>query len=129
MAEFKPIGEGEFAARTLKPARAAALAAVSAKYDARSNGITIQLSNGVAATFPLALLPGLEHATPANLRKIAIEGRGYGLHVPALDADISVAQLFADHLGSGLLVKALNRGRASRSNGRLGGRPRKERAA
>jgi hypothetical protein len=128
MAEFKDIDTEAFEARTIKP-NASPLAATGAKYDAKSNGITIRLSNGVAATFPLAMLPGLEQATPGDLKKLVIEGRGYGLHVPALDADISVAQLFADHLGSGLLLKGLSRARASRANGRLGGRPRKEKAA
>jgi hypothetical protein len=128
MAEFKDIRAEEFEARTIKPT-ASSLAAVSAKFNTRANAITIRLSNGVSATFPLAMLPGLEQATPGDLKTIVIEGRGYALHVPALDADISVAQLFADHLGSGLLLKNLKRGHASRSNGRLGGRPRKDQAA
>lgn len=126
MAEFKPITDEEFAQRAVKHRGPVA---ISAKYDSRAHGVAVTLSNGVAATFPLDLLPGLEQATPADLRKIVVEGGGYGFHVPALDADISVAQLFADHLGSTLMLKGLNRTRASRSNGRLGGRPRKIEAA
>ena len=124
MTEFKALTEQEFAERTQKTRPNVVVA--SARYDARSRGVAIRLTNGVAATFPLALLPGLEHATAADLGKILVEGQGYGLHIPALDADIAVPQLFADHLGSDLMMKGFRRGEASRANGRLGGRPRKK---
>jgi hypothetical protein len=126
MAEFKPITEQDFAARTLKSKGRPAVVVASARYDSEARGVTIWLTNGVAATFPLGLLPGLERATEADLSEIVVEARGYGLHVPALDADISAPQLFADHLGSSMMLKALRRGQASKANGRLGGRPKKK---
>jgi hypothetical protein len=127
MARFENINEDEFAARTLKTQPT--LAAQSAKYDARRNEICIRLNNGISAAFPLDLMPELKAASSDDLRKIVVEGRGYGLHFPAIDADISVAQLFADHLGATGMLTRLKRSRASRKNGKLGGRPKKTEAA
>src|SRR5665213_1466058 len=105
------------------------LLSVSARYDRRGERVMIALNNGAVVGFPLSVLPGLERATPNDLRHIAIEGEGYGLHVAALDADISVPRLLADQLGSTVMKRAITRSSASRANGRLGGRPRKTRAA
>lgn len=127
MVRFEDIDEAEFAARTVKTP--APLAAQSAKYDARRGEVCIRLNNGISAAFPLALIPELTAAAPEDLRKIVVEGRGYGLHVPAIDVDISVAQLFADHLGATGMLTRLKRTRASRTNGKLGGRPKKTEAA
>lgn len=127
MASFKDINDAEFAARTLETPEP--LAAKSAKYDARSGEIRIRLNNGISAGFPLHLIPELKAASANDLRKIVVEGRGYGLHVPALDADISVARLFADHLGATGLLARVKRTQASRANGKLGGRPKKTEAA
>jgi hypothetical protein len=91
--------------------------------------VMITLNNGVVVGFPLSVLPGLEQATPDDLRKIDIEGGGYGLHIASLDADISVPQLLADQLGSPIMRRAVARATASQTNGRLGGRPRKPKAA
>jgi hypothetical protein len=79
--------------------------------------------------FPLSALPGLEHATPDDLRKIELEGGGYGLRVASLDADISIPSLLADQLGSTVMRRAVARANASKANGRPGGRPRKTEAA
>ena len=126
MAQFEDIDETELAARTVKAPR---LAAKSAKYDARNHEICIRLSNGIAAVFPLDLIPELKSASAGDLRKIVVEGLGYGLHFPAIDADISVAQLFADHLGATGMLTRLKRARASQANGKRGGRPKKTEAA
>jgi hypothetical protein len=131
MAEFEAPTEEEFEAITRRTAERMKrqLLAVSARYDRRGGRVMISLNNGVVVGFPLASLPGLESATPDDLRHIVVEGGGYGLHVAALDADISVPQLLSDQLGSSLMRKAIARADASRANGRLGGRPRKTRAA
>jgi hypothetical protein len=89
----------------------------------------ITLNNGAVVGFQLSSLPGLEAATPEDLRHIEVEGAGYGLRVKSLDADISVPQLLADQLGSTIMKRAIVRSEASRANGKLGGRPRKSRAA
>lgn len=89
----------------------------------------ITLNSGAMVGFPLSVLPGLEHASPDDLRKIEVEGGGYGLHVACLDADISIPALLADQLGSTIMKHAVARADASKANGRLGGRPRKTEAA
>ncbi len=87
------------------------------------------MNSGAVVGFPLAVLPGLEQATPDDLRKIEVEGGGYGLHVASLDADISIPTLLEDQLGSTIMRRAVTRANASKANGRLGGRPRKPAAA
>ncbi len=131
MAEFKAPTPEEFDAITRRTAQRMKhqLLAVSARYDRRAARLMITLNSGIVVGFPLSALPGLEHATPDDLRKIEIEGGGYGLHVAALDADISVPQLLADQLGSTIMRRAVVRANASKANGRLGGRPRKPKAA
>ncbi|HZK99388.1 MAG TPA: DUF2442 domain-containing protein [Caulobacteraceae bacterium] len=131
MAEFEVPTPEEFDAITRRTAERTRrrLLAVSARYDRRGERVMITLNNGAIVGFPLSVLPGLERATPDDLRHIAIEGEGYGLHVAALDADISVPRLLADQLGSTVMKRAITRSSASRANGRLGGRPRKTRAA
>jgi hypothetical protein len=89
----------------------------------------ITLNNGAIVGFPLASVPGLENAAPEDLHAMTLEGGGYGLHIERLDVDISIPQLLADQLGSGIMKRAVVRANASRSNGRLGGRPRKPAAA
>jgi hypothetical protein len=126
MAEFCVPTDSEFAAITRRTAQRMArqLLAVSAHYDRRSARVMIVLTNGAVVGFPLSVLPGLEQATPDDLRKIVVEGGGYGLHVVSLDADISVPQLLADQLGSTVMSRAVARANASRANGQSGGRPR-----
>jgi hypothetical protein len=131
MAEFEIPTEEDFAAITRRTSERMKrqLLAVAARYDRRGGRVMITLNNGAVVGFPLASLPGLEGATPEDLRQIAVEGGGYGLRVACLDADISVPQLLADQLGSTVMKRTVVRASASRANGRLGGRPRKSRAA
>lgn len=131
MAEFKVPTPKEFEAATRRGARrmGQSLLAVSARYDRRGARVINTLNNGAIVGFPLAVLPGLQHAEPDQLRVIEVEAGGYGLHVPALDADISVPRLLEEQLGSVRMKAAQARAAASRANGRLGGRPRKSKAA
>ena len=131
MAEFRMPTQQEFDDATRRGVRRMkqALLAVQARYDRRGGRVIITLNNGVLVGFPLADLPGLEYAGPEDLRKIDVEAGGYGLHVQALDADISVPRLLEEPLGSTTMKVAQARAAASRTNGRLGGRPRKSRAA
>lgn len=130
MAEFKAPTQQEFDAITRRTTQRMKrqLLAVDARYDRRHERLMITLNNGVVVGFPLSALPGLEKATPDNLRKIEIEGGGYGVHVASLDADVSVPMLLADQLGSTIMRRAVARANASKANGRLGGRPRKTEA-
>ena len=131
MAEFTMPSDAELAAITSRTTRRIGqrLLAVSARYDRRAGLVMIALNNGAVVGFPLSALPGLEDATPAEPRRIEIEGGGHGLRVASLDADISIPQLLADELGSPLMTRTVARANASRANGRLGGRPRAHKAA
>jgi hypothetical protein len=131
MAEFEHPTAEDFEAITLRSAARMKrqLLAVSARYDRRAARVMISLNNGAVVGFQLSALPGLETAMPEDLRHIEVEGGGYGLRVETLDADISVPQLLADQLGSTIMKRAIVRSEASRANGRLGGRPRKSKAA
>ena len=120
MAEFKPVTARQFE-KTRKPETA--FRAKSARYDARAGQLIVQLTNGASAGFPLTFIQGLETATPDDLKRIEVQGRGYGLHIPLLDADISVSRLFLDVLGSNVMSQAERRATASRANGVKGGRP------
>lgn len=131
MAEFKTPTPHEFDTATRRGARRMqqSLLATNARYDRRGKRLFITLNNGTIIGFPLAVLPGLERAEPDQLRVIEVEAGGYGLHVPELDADISVPRLLEQYLGSTAMKIAQARAAASRANGRLGGRPRKSQAA
>jgi hypothetical protein len=131
MAEFEPITEADHKAITQRTQRRMQhrLLAVAARFDRRSQRLMIDLSNGAVVGFPLSVLPGLEQASADDLNRIEVEGRGYGLHLPALDVDIAVPQLLADHLGATAMKRAQLRQAASQANGRLGGRPKKIKAA
>jgi hypothetical protein len=131
MAEFKAPTQQEFDTITRRTAERMKrrLLAVDARYDRRNERVMITLNSGAVVGFPLSVLPGLERATPDDLRKIEVEGGGYGLHVASLDADISIPTLLEDQLGSTIMRRAVVRANASKANGRLGGRPRKPAAA
>jgi hypothetical protein len=122
MAEFEVPTEQQFEAITRRTAERMKrqLLAVSARYYRRGGRVMITLNNGAVGGFPLASLPGLERATPDELRDIVVDGDGYGLHVARLDADISAPHLLADQLGSTVMKRVVVRASASRANGRLG---------
>ena len=77
---------------------------------------------------------GLETATWEQLREIEIDPPGFGLHFPALDADLYIPALLEGFFGSkrwmaarlgelGGKAKSAAKAKASRANGRMGGRP------
>lgn len=121
MAEFKPVTVRQFEQTRRKPQTT--FRAESARYDAQSAQLVVQLTNGASVGFPLRAIAGLEDAKPQDLTGIEVQGRGYGLHIPSLDADISVSRLFLDVLGSHTMSRAERRATASRANGAKGGRP------
>jgi len=127
MAEFEIPTPATFDAITRRTMnrRKRQLLAVRAQYDRRGGRVMITLNNGAVVGFPLSALPGLEGATPHDLRRIEVEGGGYGLRVANLDADISVPQLLADQLGSTLMKRSL----ASANGSRAAGHPVKPAAA
>ena|SRR5258708_39490141 len=127
MAEFEAPTPEEFDTVTRRTAKRTQrqLLAVDARYDRRARRVMITLNSSAVVGFPLSALPGLEHATADDLRKIEVQGGGYTLHISTLDADISVPQLLADELGSTVVRRAIARANASQANGRPDGQPRK----
>lgn len=113
--------------------------ALSARYDGRTGRIVIHLSSKLIVSFAPEDAQGLEHALPAELREIEISPSGFGLHFPAVDADLYIPALLDGFLGSkSWMASRLGQlgGRsttdskkaAARTNGRLGGRPQKARS-
>ena len=110
--------------------------ALSARYDRRVGRIVVRLSTGLEISFSPRDAQSLETATVEQLREIEIDPPGFGLHFPALDADLYIPSLLEGFLGSkrwmaarleelGGKAKSAAKARASRANGRMGGRPKK----
>lgn len=110
--------------------------AISARYDRRGSRIVVSLDNGLELAFP----PRLAGAKPADLAVMEISPTGLGVYWPRLDADLNLPALMSGVFGSrrwmaGLLGAAGGQSKspakksAARTNGRLGGRPRKAAAA
>lgn len=112
--------------------------AISARYDRRIGRVVIELSSGLAVMFRPHDAQGLESAKPRDLAQIEISPSGLGLHVPALDADLYLPTLLEGFLGSrkwmasslgkaGGKSSSEAKAAAARTNGKLGGRPKKAR--
>jgi len=110
--------------------------ALSARYDHKTGRIVIHLSSKLIVSFSPCDVEGLEDARPLQLNQIEISPSGFGIHFPAVDADLYVPGLLEGFLGSKTWIAARlgqTGGRssskakkaASRANGKLGGRPRK----
>jgi len=67
--------------------------AVSAHYDPETGRIAIHLSSKLVVSFSPGDVEGLENASPAQFRKIEISPSGFGIHFPAVDADLYVPGL------------------------------------
>jgi hypothetical protein len=74
--------------------------AVSARYDPKTGRIVIHLSSRLIVSLAPGDAQGLENATPSQLGEIEISSSGFGLHFPALDADLYVPGLLEGFLGS-----------------------------
>lgn len=109
---------------------------ISAHYDARTGRIVLHLSSKLIVSFSARDAQGLESGRPSSLREIEVSPSGLGLYFPKLDADLYVPALLEGFLGSrkwmaSRLGEAGGRSRsaakkaAARTNGTLGGRPRK----
>ena len=126
----------EHANRRARELQATAPRAVSARYDPKTGRIVIDLSSRLIVSFAPGDVQGLESARPSQLREIEISPSGFGLHFPAVDADLSVPSLLEGFLGSktwmasrlgqiGGQATSTAKKAASRANGKLGGRPKK----
>lgn len=111
--------------------------AATARYDRKTGRVTVDLVNGCTYMFPVHLVQDLSDAGHDDLAGVEVDGMGFNLHWPALDADLYVPALVAGVFGTrDWMSKAMARqaGRttspakaaAARANGTKGGRPRKE---
>jgi hypothetical protein len=57
--------------------------------------LSVELADGRTIAVPLAWYPRLAHATPEERKSWRLLGGGRGIHWPAVDEDISVANLLA----------------------------------
>jgi hypothetical protein len=113
--------------------------AVSARYDAESGRVVMELANGCAFAFPAELGQGLRGAPPERLAAVEVQAGGRALRWDELDVDLGVAPLVSGIFGTAAWMRELRRemaraggrvstdakARAARENGRKGGRPRK----
>ncbi len=97
--------------------------------------LILKLSDGRRCVIPREDLQGLQSGTKEQISKIEILGGGTGLHWPSLDVDLYVPSLLEGIYGNrqwmakigrrGGLATSLAKKKASRANGKMGGRPRK----
>jgi hypothetical protein len=110
--------------------------ASAAHYDTATGRVVVDLVNGCFYAFPAALVQDLQGASEDDLAGVEVDGLGFNLHWPALDADLYVPALVAGIFGTrAWMARELARiaGRtasaakasAARANGAKGGRPRK----
>jgi Protein of unknown function (DUF2442) len=110
--------------------------ATAARYDRKTGRVVISLNNKLDVSFSPGDAQGLENAQPSQLEEIEISPSGFGIHFPALDADLYVPAILEGILGSrkwmasrlgqvGGQSRSRAKKAAARANGRLGGRPRK----
>jgi Protein of unknown function (DUF2442) len=114
--------------------------AVSAHYDRRIRRIVIRLDSNLEVGLSPHDAEGLENATAAKLDPIEISPSGFGLYFPKLDVDLYLPALLDGFLGSrkwmasrlgsaGGNSRSAAKTSAAKTNGRLGGRPKKKIAA
>lgn len=105
----------------------------SVRFDAPSEHIIVEFTNGAAFMLPARSLQGLEEATVEQLSEVELLGET-GLHWESLDADYTILGLMNGIFGTKAFMEAQRRGgqsrspakvAASRANGAKGGRPKK----
>lgn len=105
------------------------------KYDKRSKKIIIDLTNGASFMVPVNLIQGLENSNDNELSEVDITPSKSGIYWIKLDAYFTITSLMSGMFGnklwmselgkSGGKIKSINKARASRENGKKGGRPKK----
>jgi Protein of unknown function (DUF2442) len=130
----KIISDAEFErqVRAAKQRPVTEPAATSAAY--KNGEIHINLASGWNISFPPKRFSEFEKATEGELKKVGLTGR-YTLSCAPLDVDISIGGILVELVGERFINAELGRRNgsttserkksASRTNGKLGGRPRK----
>src|SRR5581483_809100 len=71
--------------------------ALASHVEVNDDTLTVELADGRTIAAPLAWYPRLAHASPEERATWKLLSGGRGIHWPALDEDISVANLLAGH--------------------------------
>ena len=69
--------------------------ALATRVEVREDALSVELADGRTIAAPLAWYPRLVHATAEERGRWRLLGGGRGIHWPALDEDVSVANLLA----------------------------------
>jgi hypothetical protein len=69
--------------------------ALASHVEITEDTLSVELADGRTIAAPLAWYPRLAHATPEERGSWRLLGGGRGIHWPALDEDISIANLLA----------------------------------
>lgn len=125
MAKFEPIDLELFQRNARLTEKRAFPRAVAVSFNEKRCRIHVELDSGFEFSFPIADVPGIADLKRSALRSIVIEGAGNALRFPDVDADYSLPGLLEDFLGPIDWSRKEARARASRENGKKGGRPRK----
>ena len=110
--------------------------AVRAAYDKKEDLVTLFMADGVRISIPRPQLQGLQGATATELSKIELIGHGTGVRWPTLDVDHYVPGLLNHVFGTskwmaqlgriGGAVRSKAKAAAARTNGKRGGRPKRQ---
>jgi hypothetical protein len=141
MPNWKPLTDEELDAqieaareRSLREHEAEPLA-VAVRFDSDSKKFVVDLSNETTFIFPARLCQGLTDASDAELADVAITPSGTGLMWERLDAGLTIPGLMKGIFGTKAWMAELGKkggaatspvkAKASRENGKKGGRPKK----
>src|SRR5947209_8238690 len=69
--------------------------ALAKRVEVTNDTLAVELDDGRTIAVPLAWFPRLRHATVRERKSWRLIGGGRGIHWPAVDEDISVANLLA----------------------------------
>jgi hypothetical protein len=97
--------------------------ALATGVEVSADALTVELADGRTIAAPLAWYPRLAHASARERTTWRLLGGGLGIHWPALDEDISVANLLAGQ-PSTESQSSFKRWLASRAKPSRGGRNR-----
>ena len=110
--------------------------ASAAYFDRDKRRVMVELVNGCVYGFPAKLIEDFQNASDEALADVEVDGAGFNLHWPALDADLHVPALVSGVFGTRAWMarelarvagqaKSPAKAAAARRNGAKGGRPRK----